>query len=355
MMSPSSLFTEELTEFNQDGTMEQIRTTSFSSMSYDDHQSSTSEPQTPSNSNFKRSDRRKSTPTRSIASSIKMDQSASIEKVFKFDVYATYLRNPKRLLAAAGKRMKKLSLKSHRLSKSFTFPSAVNISSQKSQFQECSTAIPIISSTMENTRIKNVSFNDEMKGAGLIMNLGLIVPEIIYDRDLDSPFGKGAQFGGNSKAATSQALTKAKSSRAVKGHKPISGLVAELINEGAMIDMDDYMNTSGSPLVAYKGSPSVVTSDEEGYDDLTYEEVKTCEALRMTPMVYLHLKRTMITAVLTVGPFKKRDAQDWFRIDVNKTNKIYDWFQGLGWIPNWDFDERRSKKIPVAVRPITPP
>ena len=56
----------------------------------------------------------------------------------------------------------------------------------------------------------------------------------------------------------------------------------------------------------------------EYYEDLTLEEIKTCATLRITPKQYIEIKRTMLTAVRSYGPFKKREAQTWFRIDVNK-------------------------------------
>ena len=60
----------------------------------------------------------------------------------------------------------------------------------------------------------------------------------------------------------------------------------------------------------------------EGYGLLTREEVVTCEILRIFPTQYLHIKKTLLNAVATYGPFKKREAQTWFRIDVNKVPKL---------------------------------
>ena len=50
------------------------------------------------------------------------------------------------------------------------------------------------------------------------------------------------------------------------------------------------------------------------------------------PEVYLKIKKLIITASFVIGPLRKRDAQNWFRIDVNKVSAIYEWFYGLGWI-----------------------
>ena len=71
-----------------------------------------------------------------------------------------------------------------------------------------------------------------------------------------------------------------------------------------------------------------------GKDNLTPEELLLCQTLRFMPEVYLHMKKTMLNAVYTYGPYKKRDAQMWFRVDVNKTSQVYEWFRVLGWIPS---------------------
>jgi hypothetical protein len=44
------------------------------------------------------------------------------------------------------------------------------------------------------------------------------------------------------------------------------------------------------------------------------------------------------------GPFRKREAQTWFRMDVNKICVIYDWFKALGWIPEYDQWEAHVNK-----------
>ena len=73
-----------------------------------------------------------------------------------------------------------------------------------------------------------------------------------------------------------------------------------------------------------------------GVSELTPEEHKLCSVVRIMPKVYLHLKRSLLSAVFTHGPFKKRDAQLWLKMDVNKSSFVYDWFKGLGWIPRSD-------------------
>ncbi|KAI8911764.1 hypothetical protein EDD86DRAFT_246020 [Gorgonomyces haynaldii] len=87
-----------------------------------------------------------------------------------------------------------------------------------------------------------------------------------------------------------------------------------------------------------------ITPDLEDYHELTPEEVTTCSTLRIYPAQYVMIKRTMLKAVANLGPFKKREAQTWFRIDICI---LYDWFKALGWIPNFDewASEKRSKKL----------
>jgi hypothetical protein len=84
-------------------------------------------------------------------------------------------------------------------------------------------------------------------------------------------------------------------------------------------DFSNYKNTKGAPMVVWKkGGVLNIPLDSEMYDDLTFEEIQIASILRVLPSQYLHIKETMLTQVLKRGPFKKRDAKSWFRIDVNK-------------------------------------
>jgi hypothetical protein len=90
------------------------------------------------------------------------------------------------------------------------------------------------------------------------------------------------------------------------------------------------MDTRGAPNVSWKGAlanpagsqPLILTPDLTDYQALTPEEIQTCSTLRIYPSQYLNIKQTMLNAV-SAGPFKKREAQTWFRIDVNKVGRIY--------------------------------
>ena len=92
------------------------------------------------------------------------------------------------------------------------------------------------------------------------------------------------------------------------------------------------------------GSSLTIPTSAPGYDELTYEEIRTCSTLRILPDQYLHIKQTILSAAESRGPFKKRDAKSWFRIDVNKTAVLFDWFRSIGWIPSDEEWERRARE-----------
>jgi hypothetical protein len=105
-------------------------------------------------------------------------------------------------------------------------------------------------------------------------------------------------------------------------------------------------------LATHTGGILTISPHEANYHDLTPEELKTSSILRVTPSQYLSIKETILTHVHTRGPFKKRDAKSWFRIDVNKvigTNQtaiLFDWFRALGWIPS---EEEWAARYPYAI------
>ncbi|KAJ1559033.1 Transcriptional adapter ada2, partial [Cladochytrium tenue] len=75
-----------------------------------------------------------------------------------------------------------------------------------------------------------------------------------------------------------------------------------------------------------KNTPLHIPEGSEGYDQLAPDEVQTCSTLRLLPSMYLKIKETLLSARFHRGTFRKRDAQSWCRVDVNKTGKIFDWF-----------------------------
>ncbi|KAI8815265.1 hypothetical protein BJ742DRAFT_765647 [Cladochytrium replicatum] len=125
----------------------------------------------------------------------------------------------------------------------------------------------------------------------------------------------------------------------VKGGVPTFGECA-VVNAGwdkayadFRITNEDYLDTENAPTVSWKGAVLDIPTTAFSYSKLTAEEIKTCRILRIYPDQYLHIKQALVSAVVVVGPYKKRDAQGWFRMDVNKVNKLYDWFKAIGWIP----------------------
>jgi hypothetical protein len=107
------------------------------------------------------------------------------------------------------------------------------------------------------------------------------------------------------------------------------------------VDMTVYRDTANAPVLTWpKGGPMSFGSDTPMMDSLTKEELVLCKTLRLFPMQYLQIKETVVGATYTRPPFKKKELRMWFPIDVNKLNKLYDWFLAIDWIPNdpkeWD-------------------
>lgn len=72
--------------------------------------------------------------------------------------------------------------------------------------------------------------------------------------------------------------------------------------------------------MSWKGQPLVISPSLARYNELTPEEVQVCTTMRVVPDQYLYIKDIMLRAAVR-GSFKKRDAQSWFKIDVNKVKK----------------------------------
>ncbi|KAI9355063.1 hypothetical protein DFJ73DRAFT_825958 [Zopfochytrium polystomum] len=105
------------------------------------------------------------------------------------------------------------------------------------------------------------------------------------------------------------------------------------------VDMNWYRDTSAAqPVTWSKGAPMTIPPDTPSASDLTKEELQLCQTLRLHPTQYLKIKETAIAATYTRPPFRKKELRMWFPIDVNKINKLYDWFLDLNWIPKSDED-----------------
>ncbi|KND02719.1 uncharacterized protein SPPG_01802 [Spizellomyces punctatus DAOM BR117] len=122
------------------------------------------------------------------------------------------------------------------------------------------------------------------------------------------------------------------------GRKPMTNRFAEGFSPDDMALMPKTTGTTqGAPVITWtKGEPLLITPATPYYSHLTPEELHTCSTLRLLPETYLKIKETLLTAKAERGPFKKRDAQKWCRVDVNKTGKLYDWFVALGWLEAYD-------------------
>ncbi len=68
-------------------------------------------------------------------------------------------------------------------------------------------------------------------------------------------------------------------------------------------------------------------------DLLSPEEQQLCSQLRLYPKPYLAIKETLFRELLrTGGILRKRTARELIKIDVNKTAKIYEFFQAQKWL-----------------------
>ena len=66
---------------------------------------------------------------------------------------------------------------------------------------------------------------------------------------------------------------------------------------------------------------------------LTPSEQTLCSQLRILPKSYLVIKETLFRELLrTGGTLRKRQARELIKIDVNKTARIFEFFQQQGWL-----------------------
>ncbi|KAJ3113654.1 Transcriptional adapter ada2 [Phlyctochytrium bullatum] len=126
-----------------------------------------------------------------------------------------------------------------------------------------------------------------------------------------------------------------------------------------------FSDTKGAPTITWpKGGPMTFTPDTPMLEKLTKEEKVLCRTLRLMPEMYLGIKEVVLGATFTKGVFKKKDVRRWFPIDVNKINKLYDWFLDLDWIPQkdeeWDrrrewLSQQKKQQSPVSDLPEASP
>ena len=281
-----------------------------------------------SSSSSSSSKRKSSVPCRSIDSATAHDDKL-MQGVVKLDVYSMYLRNPRELLFT-------------RCQQSFGQTRPNRVSGRSNSFSGPSS-----------------SYNSGSFG-GLVpaYHVGGVFGGLIPASGCALPMARSSSHGSSKKPKSGRPPVSAQGSSS----QPANGVYVTTGNEKApeaaeemifrhSIDLSLFKDTFGSPTVYWrKGSPLDIPTSSPYYDDLTPEEVRVCSAMRILPEQYLHIKETILTQVETRGPFKKRDAKAWFRIDVNKTAIIFDWFRALGWIPmdeQW-YSHRRSTSRQAA-------
>jgi len=100
----------------------------------------------------------------------------------------------------------------------------------------------------------------------------------------------------------------------------------------------------GSPL-DISGSP--------GYELLSEREREFCANIRLFPQQYTLIKDTLIQNYLKLGYLKKGTARQLVKIDVNKTGRIFDFFEESGWINTTKHSPKISESDSRTLPPIT--
>ncbi|KAI8806604.1 hypothetical protein BJ742DRAFT_774094 [Cladochytrium replicatum] len=95
----------------------------------------------------------------------------------------------------------------------------------------------------------------------------------------------------------------------------------------------EYKVTARPPPIRWDGLPLDIPTSTSGYTLLTPEEIHVCRTLRIQPGMYLTIKEHALATLSEEGWFRKNQMQRMFRMNVNKSARLYDWFKGLGWIP----------------------
>ncbi|KAI8803055.1 hypothetical protein BJ742DRAFT_857812 [Cladochytrium replicatum] len=95
----------------------------------------------------------------------------------------------------------------------------------------------------------------------------------------------------------------------------------------------EYNVTARPPPIRWDGLPLDIPPSTSGYTLLTPEEIHVCRTLRIQPGMYLTIKEHALATLSEEGWFRKNQMQRMFRMNVNKSARLYDWFKGLRWIP----------------------
>jgi len=85
------------------------------------------------------------------------------------------------------------------------------------------------------------------------------------------------------------------------------------------------------PKLRKQGTPLDI-SNSSGFELLSEKEKELCSNLRLYPSQYMVIKETLLRESLRQGFLKKAIARQLIKIDVNKTSRIFDFFESNGWI-----------------------
>jgi len=85
------------------------------------------------------------------------------------------------------------------------------------------------------------------------------------------------------------------------------------------------------PKIRKHGGPLDICGSP-GYDLLSEKERELCSNVRLFPSQYIIIKETLLRESLRQGHLKKAVARQLIKIDVNKTSRIFDFFESNGWI-----------------------
>eukprot|EP01136_Pigoraptor_vietnamica_P023213 Opistho-1_new@75101 len=97
---------------------------------------------------------------------------------------------------------------------------------------------------------------------------------------------------------------------------------------------DKQSAENGKGKRARRGGQPLDISGMPMLERLSAEEQELASTVRVTPEQYLKIKDTIISEAKKVFLLKKSHATRLFRIDSNKTARLYEYFVKMGWIKN---------------------
>ncbi len=159
-----------------------------------------------------------------------------------------------------------------------------------------------------------------------------------YEKDKSSRLQMFSRYsngiGSNSLSALSNSRHTANSMGMSK--EPRSSSINNFRNSPIPISKN-HTNSSGSLLKNKYNrklpSNPLDISDSADIELLSLEEQELCSQLRLLPKPYLAIKETLFRELLrTGGILRKRTARELIKIDVNKTARIYEFFQEQRWL-----------------------